>query len=345
MKILFRITKRKLALFTFLILFSMACFGEKLATLKELLKPVYLAMDPYISQFYVTEGASIYIYSLADYNLKAKFGKDGEGPQEFRIIEGSDGLTVLPLKDSLLINSIRRLSFFTKEGSFIKELNTGIGFMAMRFQPIGNGYAALGIVMDEKTTAFSLNLYNDKFEQTKVIQKIKAAQRGLLQFPMISPIFYIVDDKIISMEDESFLINIFDKDGNKVSSITREYERAIVTENYIKEVHDLYKNSPNYKQFYESMKNMFQFSRYFPAIKTFLVADKKVYIQTYLKENGKDEFFIYELNGKFLKRLFLPVVYRNSLKPFPYTIMNNRIYQLIENEDAEVWELHTEKIE
>ena len=75
------------------------------------------------------------------------------------------------------------------------------------------------------------------------------------------------------------------------------------------------------------------------------VADKKVYIQTYLKENGKDEFFIYDLNGKFLKRLFLPVVYRNSLKPFPYTIMNNRLYQLIENEDAEVWELHAEKIE
>lgn len=59
-----------------------------------------------------------------------------------------------------------------------------------------------------------------------------------------------------------------------------------------------------------------------------------------MKEEGGYEFFIYDLEGKFLKRLFLPVVYRNSLMPFPYAIMHNTFYQLIENENAEVWELH-----
>jgi hypothetical protein len=284
---------------------------------------------------------------MDDYTLKIKFGKAGEGPQEFRLIGNSDGLTVIPLNDSLLINSIKRISYFAKDGTFIKELNTGAVSMGMRFQPIGNGYAALGIVMEEanQSIGFSLNLYNDKFDKIKEIQRINMAQRGLMHFPIVSPIFYTVDDKIIALPGEDFVINIFNADGNKASMITREYNKINVTDDYKKGVHDFYKNSPNYKQYYESIKNMFQFSQQFPAIQTYLVADKKIYIQTYLQENGKYEFFIYDLNGKFLKRLFLPVVYRNSVKPFPFAIMHNKLYQLIENEITEIWELYAEDIE
>ena len=108
--------RRLVLLVLILILFSMVTFGEKLATLEGLSKPGSLAVDPYCPQFYVTEEATIYIYSLADFKLKTKFGKAGEGPQEFHIIPGTNGLVVQPLKDSLLINSMRRVSFFSKEG-------------------------------------------------------------------------------------------------------------------------------------------------------------------------------------------------------------------------------------
>ncbi len=325
-----------------LILFSMVTFGEKPAVLEGLSKPGSLAVDPYCPQFYVTEGATIYIYSLADFKLKAKFGKAGEGPQEFHIIQGTNGLVVQPLKDSLLINSMRRVSFFSKEGKFIKELSTGAGFMSMRFQPIGNGYAGLDMSLDEgaKSLSIFLNLYDNQFKKTKQIQKINFAQRGKLQFPIVSPIFYAADEKIITLGGEDFVIDVYDSVGNKVTAISREYKRIEVTEEYKKGVHDFYKSSPNFGQYYESIKNMFQFSRYFPAIQAFLASDQKIYIQTYMKEQGGYEFFIYDLEGKFLKRQVLPVVYRNSLQPFPYTIMHNTLYQLIENEDAEVWELH-----
>lgn len=347
MKILFRTFKPLLLITTLLIIFSIPCFGKKLAELKEHSKPAFLVMDPYISKFYIVEDAFIYIYSSDNYNLEFKFGKAGEGPQEFRVIQGRDGLSVMPLKDSLLINSIRKMSFFTKNGKFIKELNTGALSMSMRFQPIGNRYASLGINMEGgiQSINFSLNLYNDKFEKIKEIQKINAVQKGLLQFPIVSPIFYVVDDKIITMTGEDFVINIFNADGNKISSISREYEKIKVTDNYKNGVHNFYKNAPNYKQYYESMKNMFQFSTYFPTIQTFLVADNRIYIQTYLQENGKYEFFVYDINGKFLKRLFLSIIYSNSIKPFPFTIMHNRLYQLIENEKTELWELHGEDIE
>jgi len=330
-----------------LILFSTVTFGEKLATLEGLSKPGSLAVDPYYPQFYVTEEATIFIYSLADFKLKTKFGKAGEGPQEFHIMQGTNSLVVQPLKDSLLINSMRRVSFFSKEGKFIKELSTGAGFMSMRFQPIGNGYAGLDMALDGDTQsmAFTLNLYDGQFNKTKQIQKMNLAQRGKMQFPMVAPSFYAADEKIIALGGEDFAIDVYNSGGNKLTSISREYKKIEVTEEYKKGVHDFYKSSPNFGQFYESIKNMFQFSNYFPAIQTFLAADQKIYIQTYLKEEGGYEFFIYDLEGKFLKRLFLPVVYRNSLMPFPYTIMHNKLYQLIENEAAEVWELHAVAID
>lgn len=329
------------------LLFPMIIFGEKLAVLDSLLKPGSLAVDPYIPQFYVTEEATIYIYSLADFKLKAKFGKAGEGPQEFPIMQGSNGLVVQPLQDSLLVNSMRRLSFFSKEGKFIKEASTGSGFMSMRFQPIDKGYAGLDIALDEESKSMSciISIYDDQFKKTKQVQKKNLAQRGKMQFPMVSPIFYAEDEKIITMGGEDFVIDVFDAGGNKVTSIIREYKRIAVTDEYKKGVHDYYKESPIFRQFYESMKNMIQFSSYFPAIQFFLVADKKIYIHTYMKKADSYEFFIYDLGGKFLKRLFLPIVYRNSLMPFPYTIMHNKLYQLIENEDAEVWELHAVSIE
>jgi hypothetical protein len=198
---------------------------------------------------------------------------------------------------------------------------------------------------DTQSVSFILNLYDDQFKRTKQIQKINLAQRGKMQFPIVSPIFYAADEKIIALGGENFVIDVYDSGGNKLNSISREYKKIEVSEEYKKGVHDFYKESPTFRQYYESMKNMIQFSNYFPAIQTFLAADQKIYIQTYLKEEGGYEFFIYDLEGKFLKRLFLPVVYRNSLMPFPYTIMHNKLYQLIENEGAEVWELHAVAID
>ncbi|MDQ1350041.1 MAG: hypothetical protein QG657_342, partial [Acidobacteriota bacterium] len=250
-----------------LILLPMVTFGEKLAALEGVSKPGFLAVDPYSPQFYVTEGASIYIYSLADFKLKAKFGKAGEGPQEFRIIQSGNILVVQPLKDSLLINSMGRVSFFSKEGKFIKEMSTGGGFMSMRFQPIGNGYAGLDMSMDNKTQSLAtfLNLYDDQFKKTKQIQKIDLLQRGKMQFPMVSPLFYVEDDKIVALGGEDFVIDIYDAGGNKVSSITREYKKLEVTEEYKKGVHDFMKSSSALRQAYETVKNMIQFSQYFPA--------------------------------------------------------------------------------
>lgn len=337
--------KRRFVFILLLMLFSVFCFGEKLAGLPELFRPRYLAIDPYAPQFYVCEGALVYIYSLEDFSLKGKFGKAGEGPQEFTAF-GGEGVIVFPQEDHLLINSFGKVSFFTKGGKYIKEFNTRAVSMFGLFQPVGKGYAGLGFTRDEKaqSVAFTVNIYDDKFKKVKELQKLQFMQRGNFRFPMSNPIFYTMDNKIIAPEAREFILNIYDTNGKKISSITHPYERPKITDDYKKKLDHYFKTDPNTRAYYDRIKQMLKFDDYFPAIQFFIAADKKVYVQTYMETDGKYEFFIFDLEGKLLKRLFLPVAYRNPTRFDPYTFSRNKFYQLIENEDEEEWELHAIEI-
>ena len=98
-----------------------------------------------------------------------------------------------------------------------------------------------------------------------------------------------------------------------------------------------------YKQQYEELKHRLAFPDYFPEIGNFQVTDNKIYVSTWKVENGSNEWFIFDLQGKLLKRLFVPIVFLMPLEPYPYTVKNGKLYQLIETED-EQWELHAHEI-
>ena len=326
------------------IMFSVVSFGKKLATLPGLAKPYSLVMDD--TQFYVCDGVEVSIYSLKDFQLKTKFGKRGEGPQEFRAAAGgSPALILFPQKDHLLINSLGKVSYYSKEGKFIKETKIEGSIVNGMFQPIGDKFAGLAMTMGKNMSMeFTINLFDSEFKKTKEIYKQKFMQQGSMSFPMVFPAFFVKDNKIIAPGGEEFVINILDAEGNKVNAITREYKRLKVDEDYKKGVHDFFKST--IREQYEFIKQMITFTDYFPAIQFFFAEDGKIYIQTYLREEKEDkyELFIYDLEGKFLKRLFIPVKYVNGFQPTAYTIKNNTFFQLIENEDEEEWELHAIEI-
>ncbi|MCK5055396.1 MAG: hypothetical protein KAT34_01970 [Candidatus Aminicenantes bacterium] len=327
-----------------LMVFSMVSYGKKLATLPGLFKPYFIIMDN--EQLYVCDGALVSIYSLKDFSLISRFGKEGEGPEEFKLSPSKDGLFVHPQTDYLLISSIRKASFYTIEGKFIKEMRVGNNQIVGNYQTIGNKFAGLDSNLGgDLSMVFTINIFDDKFTKIKGIYKQDFMERGSMTFPMVYPLFFVEDNKIIAPADEAFTLNIFDADGNKISGIHWEYKRLKVKEDYKKGVHQFFKTDPGTKQYYEVFfKKLLKFSDYFPAIQFFTVDNGKIYIQTYLEKDDKYEFFIYDLKGTFLKRLFLPVAYLNVFMPQAYTIKNNTLYQLIENEDEEEWELHAVEI-
>jgi hypothetical protein len=328
-----------------LLMFSMVTFAKKLATLPDIFRPYHLSVDD--QNFYVTEDTTIFIFSLKDFTLEKKFGKMGEGPREFKRPQGGSGIMTFPQTDSLVINSMGKVSFFTKEGNFVKEMKSPVSGQVMgMYQPIGKQFAGFALSIGKNQSMdITVNIYDANLKKVKQIHKQPFFQQGRMTFPIIPPVFYVSDNKIITIGQEEFGINIFDANGNKVTTITREYKLLKVTEDYKKGVFDSFKTNPDTKQFYEVFKNIIKFSDYFPGIQFFFVDNQKVYILTYLKKDETYEFFIYNFKGQFLKRLFLPVAYLDGLRPCPTYIKDNKLYQVIENEEEEVWELHAHPIE
>ena len=98
-----------------------------------------------------------------------------------------------------------------------------------------------------------------------------------------------------------------------------------------------------YKQQYEELKQRLAFPEYYPEIGDFQVTDNKIYVSTWKVEDGSNEWFIFDLQGKLVKRIFVPLVFMMPLEPYPYTVNNGQLYQLIETDD-EQWELHAHEI-
>lgn len=85
----------------------------------ELTNPGQILVDPSSKNIYISDRTTVYIYSLTDFKLKKKFGKSGEGPREFKRYAN-----LFLTSDYLLVNSVSRATFFTKDGKYIREMNS-----------------------------------------------------------------------------------------------------------------------------------------------------------------------------------------------------------------------------
>jgi hypothetical protein len=74
-------------------------------------------------------------------------------------------------------------------------------------------------------------------------------------------------------------------------------------------------------------------------IRSFLVADDKIYVLTFKNIEGKSEFYVLDLKGTFLEKKMVPFAESEFLCAYPYAIANGTLYQLNENQDTEEWEL------
>jgi hypothetical protein len=320
--------------FILLVLCTSGVFPGKIVPLPGHLNPKAVYADG--DQIYITEETSIYIYGREDFKLRKKFGREGEGPQEFK---GGASLFVYP--DYLLVNSTGRISFFTREGEFIKQNN--LPFYGYNVRVVGKAFVSHGRIDENSIPYRTINFYDAKFKRIKEIARIETAfqrSKGVWrQFPVTFN-FYPFKDKIFVIGHEDFIIEVFDQNGSKLFDITHKYERLKVSEEEKKAVHDWFKINPGTRNGYSSIKKMLRFPDYFPAVRDMVINNEKLYVRTYKKSGEKTEFFILDSKGKLLEKVFIPIYERNRRNYYSYSICNGKVYQLIENEDTEEWELH-----
>jgi len=305
-------------------------------------RPTYLAVDQ--NHFYISDFPSVYIYSLKDYSLKKKFGKQGEGPREF-LSYANITLT----RKKIIINSVGKISFFTKDGLFLKEKKLELAGSA--FKPVGNHYGVYGITQEEKVVYQTINVYNASFKKVKEIYRYPGwvQQQGpkqgvyVVNFARFGMLVY--EDKMVVMDLEDFKVYVWHEKTDKIITIKQDYEKLKFTSADKKKYLHFFKTDPVMRGNFETLKPLMTFPEYYPSIRSIGMGDNKVFVYTYREKDGKTEFFIFDMSGKLLKTTYLPLKGGMAHYQNPYNFANGKMYQLVENEDEEEWELHITEIE
>jgi hypothetical protein len=319
--------------------------ATKVVPLPDLLNPDLIRVDE--NQMYITEDANIYIYSLKDFHLLKKFGKRGEGPREFMTGTGVAMMWLEIQPDDLFIHTMNKISYFSKQGTFIKEQKINMAY-APELKPLENRFVGVGFPTEKGIRYWTINIYNSDLEKIKEIYRYERAfypGRDINLLGIKRADFCVYDKKIFVADTEKTgIIYVFDLNGGQLYSIKPDYEKVEITPQVEKRLRENFSAGSN-REFYEAYKHKIKFPEYFPAMRFMVAADGKLYIMTYKTTGDKTQFLIYTTPGKFLEKVFLPVKDMEARQFCPFTIKNNKLYHLYDNEDTEIWELHITTIQ
>jgi hypothetical protein len=323
-------------------------FAARVGSFPELVNPERILVDG--GKIFITEGIHIFIYSVKDLKPVKKIGEEGEGPREFKRFPWPwlPSLRVFLQPQRIVVNSMSKVSFFSREGEFIKERRKQNVWHV--FMPFGDKYIVFALSVEEKVSYVTYSLYDSDFNKEKEVFREENPDRpGKKMDPilmsLIKQVFFRYGDggKFFFPGFDN-RVHIFDKTGNKVGTIDIPCRKVPVTPELKSKYVDYFKRDIRYKHVFESEKNRLEYPDHLPLLKDYRVADGKVYVIGNKKESEKYETFIYGADGKLLKKVWLPLVDKDILELYPYTITGGKIYQLVENEEEEEWELHVTEI-
>lgn len=321
--------------------------GETVA-LQELLNPSQIHIGP--DNIYIVDNSSIYIYSKDKYKFIKKFGRKGEGPGEIQTSRrGNLSLTLKAGKNDLFIQSRNKVMFFDKRGNFIRELKIPTGFIR-NLLPVGKFYTGrmFSFGSNRNSIKSAVYLFDNKLNKKKELYKFDSSSGRESFFKIYFPenIFLIRTgiDKIFIVNDKSFKIRVFSSNGDELKNIKLSYTPIKIGGKMKADIKSYYKNESNFSNFWSRIKGFFAISDSYPSIRNFFIDGEKIFIQTFYEKDGKVEFFTLSSDGKFIKKTYIKIKKMNVVKDYPFYINNGKIYQLVENEDEEEWELTVENI-
>lgn len=328
---------------------------EKVAEIEELYKqPGLMAIDD--DYFYLFSGSekTINKYSKNDARLNVTFGGNGEGPGEFRWLQGFRVCT-----NYIFINSPGKNSYFSKKGELLKEIKCPPALIPCL--PVGNNHVTREYSMPSERDM------NNPYRETKIIlvgpnfktKKIlfqksldtayvynsKTGENESRLFPDSCSFKIYKDNIYIGLSSlESFFFVVFDANGNRLYEINRPYQK--------REIPGIFKETIQKKQYTmmtnENQKVKILFYNYFPSFCSFEVADDKIYVFLY-PEIDRQRILILDLKGKLLAVNLIPFdlksLERSSYRTlFSNFIHNGERYYIKDNLETDKWELWRLKI-
>lgn len=309
-----------------------------------LLKPDSILVDQ--GKIFITDQATVAIYALNDFKHLKTFGKSGEGPMEFKVILAANiGLRISLPPDKILVNSIAKVTFYDRSGNYLSEHKVKSNIQ--EFKPLGDKYVGYGQLREKNIFYLTINLYDSQFNLVKEIyrkdwyaQTEKEFNPMYMAFGITRRALYHTSEDRCFVEGENGEILAFDKSGKQLFAIKHDYGKVPITDSHKKEILAKYDKNPRLKQIVQQKG---KYPDYFP-FRYFTAADNKVYVLSFKKEGEKSAFYIFSKDGTFLKQVMVPFDNMDLLIPYPYTIAGEKLYQIIEDEDTEEWQLRIQPI-
>jgi len=335
---------KKIVFILVLLTLSFGIVQSESYRLNEILNPDSIFVSK--EKIYITEGATIYIYSKKNIKYLGKFGKKGEGPGEINGSRmGRVSFTINTVGNSIFIHNRSKVIFYTKDGQFIREKRLAGGIIR-GLLPVGNNFVARSFkIGKDRSRTESISIYDKNF---KKISEVTGKAEKKFERGSFFKIYFEVsifnmrssENRIFLNNTKEFIINKYDQNGKNLKPIIIKYDLINVSVNQKSKIKNYYKNESRFSKFWERIKTRFDIANQYPAIKKFFVSNNKIYIQTYKRTPKGDEFYILDTNnGKVLNKRIFPIGIANIIEDFPYYIDGKKIYNLLENEDEEEWEL------
>ncbi len=304
-----------------LLTLTLSVFAEEIGLMRGLLNPSRLAI--YEEKIFVSDSCKIKIYSKKDLTLVREIGRKGEGPGEF-----DNDPRIVPLRDFIFAQTIKKISWFSRDGILLKEAK--LPFIALKVMPVKENIVVLKQEMEGSEISFFINLCNLDLKQIKNISKIKFQFIPQKVNPFRAVInFDISEGRIIAGNADQGEFRIFDEKGYELKVIKGEFPRV--------KVGNEFKNKmlKRFKEANLPVDIKIEFPEEFPYFQTFWAENGRIYVQTFKWEKEKILFILIDMNGKEIKRTFLP-------EAEIYTIKDNFYYWLELNENEE-YVLHRQK--
>jgi len=331
--------KRLELIICMVLLATLFAYAEKVATFSEIVNPYSFVIDS--DTIYISQGITVFIYSIKDYRFIKKFGKEGEGPGEILLRRGSGNteITLFITDKYLVVSSVGKILYFSKAGEFVKEIRTE---KAGRWlNPFGDLFVGKTYVRGKKgddKLYHGVVIYNNKLEKIKEIYRHLHGWQGVRN--PFNPLtveqahFEVADNKVFVIDGAATKIMVFTSQGKQLFTITNPDKPLKFTEKDKQEKIAAYQHDTFWKRYYQNRRHMFKFPKYFPAILWFDLdtVDKKLFLGTQEKRGKNRKYFIFDFNGKLLKEIYIP--FGGNIR-----FHNGKIYHLREN-DNEEWDLY-----
>ena len=318
-----------------------AGFGRQPILLTGLGRPVAIDVDQ--TQLYVTENARVIVYSLHDFSRVHAFGTPGQGPGEFHTLPHVH-ITLDCSTDELIIGSIRKISYFSKSGQFIREVKAGniaLRLILLDQRPEGDRFLGWSQRAQDGVNYNTIVAFDHRLNRIKQLYREKDPFQGPGNgYDMLPKTFDFrsMGGKIFIPGQDAASIDVLNGELARIRTIRIQQEPIKVTDAFKRRMTEFIKTSPETKNAYPMIKPL-RYPKYFPTIQGFTVDRERLYVMTWKREKGANEFHIFDLAGRFKSKRMIPVAYESDNQAYPWILKRGKLYQLIENPAQQEWEL------